>query len=128
MARRLTGWSEILRYAQNDTKPRTSFKETHSVAEDFNHSIDLLYGVVKIEARTSCPRHAEPVHQRLIAMMSTAHGQPVLVRERCEIVRMRRVHDKPNKCAALFYWPENARPRQVCETLRRVARKLRVVF
>src|SRR5438477_12144299 len=100
----------------------------HGVAKDFNHSIDFLCRVVEVKARASCPRHAESPHQRLVAMVPATQRQAVLVRESGEIVRMRRVHHKPNKCAALFYWPETARPRQFRETLCRVARKLRVVF
>src|SRR5438270_13150269 len=63
-----------------------SFKETHRAVEYFNHSLDLLDRVVKIEARASCSRHTEPTHQRLVTMVSAAHGQPILVRERGEIV------------------------------------------
>ena len=61
-------------------------------------------------------------------MMSTAHSQPVLIRERGEIVRMRRVHDKPNQRAPLFLWTKHASSRQFRETLGCIARKLRIVF
>src|SRR5437588_10890238 len=60
--------------------------------------------------------------------MPAAQSQSVLIREGCQIVRMRRIHHETNQSATLFYWPENARPRQFRETLCRVARKLRVVF
>src|SRR5438552_16351924 len=61
-------------------------------------------------------------------MMPAPHGQAILIGECGEIVRMRRVHDKSNKRAALISWPENARAGQFSETLGRIARKLRVVL
>ena len=61
-------------------------------------------------------------------MMSTAHSQPVLIRERGEIVRMRRVHDKPNEGTAFFLWTKHASSRQFREALDYIARKLRIVF
>ena len=61
-------------------------------------------------------------------MMPAAHRQPVLIRERGQIMRMRSVHDKPNQRTALLLWPKNARPRQFVDAISRVARKLRVVF
>ena len=79
--------------------------------KDFNHSIDFLYRVVEIETRARCARHSEPTHQRLVAMMPAAHGQPILIRKRSQIVRMRSVHDKSNKRAALFLWTKDARSR-----------------
>ena len=75
--------------------------------EDFNHAIDFFCRVVKVEARACCPGHAEPPHQRLVAMMPAAQSQAVLVRECGEIVRVHRVHYKSNKRAALSGWPEN---------------------
>ena len=103
-------------------------KETHRSVKDFNHSIDLLHRVVEVEARARCAGHTEPTHQRLVAMMSAAHRQPVLIRERGEIVRMRSVHDEPNQRTALFLWPKDARARQFADALSRVSRKLRIVF
>ena len=44
-------------------------------------------------------------------MMPAAHGQPILIRKRGQIVRMRSVHDKPNKRAPLFLWTKDARSR-----------------
>ncbi len=96
--------------------------------EDLNHSIDLLHRIVEVEAGARCARHAEAAHQRLIAMMPAAHGQPVLIRERGQIVRMRSIHDEPNQRAALSGRPQNACTRQFAEPLGRVARQLRVVF
>src|SRR5258708_24975182 len=61
-------------------------------------------------------------------MMYTEHSQPVLIRERGEIVRMRRVHDKPNEGTAFFLWTKHASSRQFGEALGCIARKLRVVF
>src|SRR5438552_15160137 len=61
-------------------------------------------------------------------MMPAPHGQAILIGECGEIVRVRRVHDKSNKRAALISWPENARAGQFSETLGRIARKLRVVL
>jgi hypothetical protein len=77
--------------------------------KDFNHSIDFLHRVVEIEARPRCARDAEATHQRLVAMMAAAHGQPILIRKRGQIVRMRSVHDKPNERAALFLRTKDAR-------------------
>src|ERR1043166_4639883 len=61
-------------------------------------------------------------------MMSAAHGQPILVRERGQIVRMRGVHDKANQRAALILWTKYARSRQFADALGCIMRKLRVVF
>src|SRR6266496_3646127 len=96
--------------------------------EYFNHSIDFLHRVVKVEARASCSRHPEPTHQRLVTMMSAAHGQPILVRERSQIVRMRCVHDKPNQRAAFFPWTKDASARQFADALGCIMRKVRVMF
>src|SRR5207248_9427065 len=61
-------------------------------------------------------------------MMPTAHGQSVLVRERGEIMRMRSVHDKPDKRAPLFLWTKYTGPRQLADTLGCIMRQLRVVL
>ena len=79
--------------------------------KDFNHSIDLLHRVVEVKTRARCARYAKATHQRLVAMMPAAHGQPILIRKRGQIVRMRSVHDKPNKRAPLFLWTKDARSR-----------------
>ena len=50
-------------------------------------------------------------------MMSAPHGQPILIRERGEIVRMRGVHDKPNQRAALFLWTKDASARQFSDAI-----------
>ena len=91
--------------------------------EDFYHSIDFLHRIVKIKAGASCAGHAEPTHQRLIAMMTAAHRQPVLIRERGQIMRMRSLHHKSYERAALSGRPENSRARQFIETLGRVVRQ-----
>src|SRR5215475_14465506 len=87
-------------------------KETHGRVKDFHHSIDLLHRVVEIEARTRCARDSEPAHQRLVAMMPAAHREPILIRKRGQIVRMRSVHDKPNKRTSVFLRTKDARSRQ----------------
>src|SRR5439155_23776606 len=61
-------------------------------------------------------------------MMSAPHGQPVLIRECGEIVRMRRVHHKSNKRAALFLWTKHASSWQFADALGCITRKLRVVL
>src|SRR5262249_33583605 len=61
-------------------------------------------------------------------MMSPAHGQPVLVGERGEIMRMGSVHEKPNQRAAFFLWTKNASARQFADALGCIIRKLRVMF
>src|SRR5207249_11597077 len=61
-------------------------------------------------------------------MMPAAHGQPILIRKRREIVRMRRVHDKPHEGTAFFVWTKHASSRQFREALGCIARKLRIVF
>src|SRR5207249_3489581 len=61
-------------------------------------------------------------------MMSTAHGQPVLVRERRQIMWVRRIHDKSNQRAALLSWSEDACSWQVSQTLGCISRKLRIVL
>src|SRR5206468_7829863 len=96
--------------------------------QDLNHSIDLVHGVVEVEARAGCAGHTEPAHQRLVTMMPSPHGQPVLIRERGKIVRMRSVHRKSYERAALSGGPKNACARQFVETFGRVTRQLRVVF
>jgi hypothetical protein len=72
--------------------------------KNLNHSIDLLDRVVEIETCASRARYAEPSHQRLIAMMSAAHGQAILVCKRGQIVRVRSIDDKPNQSASPFLW------------------------
>ncbi len=96
--------------------------------KDLNHSIDLFNRVVKVEARASCPRNAKPAHQRLVTMMSAPHGQPILIRERGEIVRMRCVHYKSYERAALFLWTKDASARQFADELGCISRKLRIVL
>src|SRR5215217_1341834 len=98
----------------------------YGVLKDLNHAVDLFDCVVKVEARASCAGHAEATHQRLVAMMATAHGQPVLIRERSEIMRMRNVHHKSNERAALFSRPQDTCAGQFAEALGGVARQLRV--
>src|SRR5258705_6101983 len=61
-------------------------------------------------------------------MMSTAHSQPVLIRERGEIVRMRSVHDKPDQRAPLFLWTKHASSRQFREAFGGIVRKLQVML
>ena len=60
--------------------------------------------------------------------MSTAHGQTVLIGERGQIMRMRRVHHKSYERPALFGWPKDTRPRQFPEALSCISRQLQVVF
>src|SRR6266480_6250241 len=103
-------------------------KETHRSVKDLNHSIDLLHRVVEVEACARCSRYAEATHKRLVAMMAAAHGQPILIRKRGQIVRMRSVHDKPNKRAPLFLRTKDARSPYVREAVSRIIRKLRVVL
>ena len=92
--------------------------------KDFNHSIDLRRCVVKVETRASCARDTKPPHERLVAVMSAAHGQAVLIGERGQIVGMCRIHHKPNQRAALFVWAKNARSRQFRESLGCVTREM----
>ena len=61
-------------------------------------------------------------------MMSATHGQPILVCECGQIVRMRSVHDKSNQRAAFFERSKNTRSRQFADALSCITRKLRVVF
>ena len=84
--------------------------------------------VVKIKARASRSWHTKPAHQRLVAMVSAAHRQPVLIRERGQIVRMHRVHHKSYERPTLFGWPKNARTGQFRKALGCITRKPRVVF
>jgi hypothetical protein len=44
-------------------------------------------------------------------MMPPRMAKPILIRKRGQIVRMRSVHDKPNKRAPLFLWTKDARSR-----------------
>src|SRR5438552_15498519 len=61
-------------------------------------------------------------------MMSAAHRQAVLVRERRQIMWVRRIHDKPNQCAALFLWSKGAGSRQFPDALHCITCKMPVVF
>ena len=61
-------------------------------------------------------------------MMSAAHRQAVLVRERRQIMWVRRIHDKPNQCAALFLWTKGAGSRQFPDALHCITCKMPVVF
>ena len=61
-------------------------------------------------------------------MMSAAQRQPVLIGERRQIVRMRRLHDETNDRAALTGGSENTYAGQFGETLDGVAGQLRVVL
>ena len=73
-----------------------SSEEAGGVAAGFRSSGRSRGGVVEIEAGARCSRQAEPAHQRLVAMVAAAQGEPALVGERGEIVRMRCVHDEPD--------------------------------
>ena len=86
-------------------------KETHRALEDLNHPIDLLHRVVKIKTRARRARYLKATHQRLVAMMPAAQGQPILIRVRGQIVRMRCVHDKPNERGPFFLWTEDTQSR-----------------
>src|SRR6266545_1925174 len=54
--------------------------------------------------------------------------QPILIRERGEIVRMRCVHYKSYERAALFLWTKDASARQFADALGCISRKLRIVL
>src|SRR5437764_8882491 len=103
-------------------------KETDGHVKDLNHSIDLLDRVIEIKACASGTRYAEPSHQRLITMMSTAHRQAILICKRGQIVRVRSIDDKPDQSAPLFPWTKNASSRQVVKAIDCVTRQFRIVF
>ena len=60
-------------------------------------------------------------------MVSAAQRQALLVREGCQIVRMRRFHHETNQRATLPGWSENAHARHFREALDRVCGKLRIM-
>src|SRR5205823_5840807 len=82
--------------------------------------IDLIDRVVEVEAGASGPRQTESSHERLIAMVPATQRQAVLVRERGQIVRMRRGHHETNQGTALSGWSEHTHPGQFCQTFHRV--------
>src|SRR5437870_8669651 len=96
--------------------------------KNFNHAVDFRCRVVKIETRASRPGQTKPPHQRLIAMVSAAHRQPVLIRERGKIVRMRGLHYETDKRATVSTWSKDAHPGQFSETFHRVTGKLCIVL
>src|SRR4051794_8788535 len=61
-------------------------------------------------------------------MMAAAHGQPVAISERGEIVRMRCLHHETNEPATLSGRSENAQAGQFRETLHRVVGKFDIMF
>ena len=96
---------------------RAHAKNRAAAREDLDHAIDLGRRVVKIKTGARRAGQTELAHQRLIAMMSAAQRQPVLIGERRQIVRVRRLHDETNERAALTGGSENADAGQFGETL-----------
>src|SRR5437762_13824020 len=96
--------------------------------ENFDHAIYLIDRVIEVEAGASGPRQTESSHERLIAMVPATQRQAVLVRERGQIVRMRRVHHETNQGTALSGWSKHTHPGQFCQTLHRVFGQPSVVF
>ena len=90
--------------------------------------IDFFSRIVKVKACASGPGYAEPSHQRLVAMVTAAQSQSVLICESCEVVRMRRVHHETNQSATLFRRPENVHSWQFGKALCRVISQIRVMF
>src|SRR5262249_35822808 len=71
--------------------------------------------------------YAEATHERLVAMVTAAHCEPVPVRERSEIVWMRCIHDKTNHTGAIFCWSDHSQARQFCHSLECILRKIDIM-
>src|SRR5206468_6678805 len=87
---------------------RCSFEKLGGLLKDIDHLIDFFASIIKIEARSSGSWNSETPHERLITMMTTAHGQAVLIGEGGEVVRMCRVHHKTNRAGMFFGGAEDA--------------------
>src|SRR5262249_48933462 len=90
--------------------------------------IDLFVCAVEIEAGARRSSYAETAHKRLIAMVTAAHCEPVAVRERSEIMRMRCVHDKTDHPSTIFGWSDHSQARQFRHSLERILRKIDIVL
>src|ERR1700731_2303320 len=97
-----------------------SFEKPDRFFENVDHAIDLLARVVKIKTGARGSGHAEPAHQWLVTMMTTAHGETVTICKRGQIVRVRRVHDKTNDPTTVVLRAEHAQSGQIGHPLQRV--------
>src|ERR1700677_2931837 len=70
-------------------------------ADDFHETVHLGAGVVKVKAGTGGGFHAELVHERLGAMMSTAECDARLVGEGHDVVRMHVLEQETDEAGAL---------------------------
>src|SRR5205085_1060259 len=81
-----------------------------------------------IKAGARRASHAETLHQWLIAMMTTAHREPVAIRKRRQVVRMRRIHDETDYSRAIFLRSDDAEPFNFSHSIQRIARKIDIVL
>src|SRR6267378_3550206 len=60
--------------------------------DGIDQSIHLACRVVQVHARASRRRHAEPRHERLVAVMSRAHAHSLAIEDRRELVPASNFH------------------------------------
>src|SRR5262245_48273877 len=72
-------------------------KEFLDVAQDFDKRIDFRRRVVKIKAGARGGRHAESLHERLIAMVPAAQGDATLIRDGDDVVGMNSFEQKADE-------------------------------
>src|SRR5438445_11813800 len=104
-----------------------SFEEADSFLKDVDHLIDFLAVTIKIKTRSRASSDPEAAHERLIAMMSTAHRESVAIGKRGQIVRMRRVHDETDYAGAILLWPDYAQSWHFSHSVQCVDRKIDIV-
>src|SRR2546421_4329930 len=111
-----------------DRRVPRSFEKLNRFFEDVDHAIDFFARVVEIKTGAGGAGHAESPHERLIAMMTTAHGEAVAVGECGQVVRVGRVHDETNHAGAILRWSEHAQSRQLRHSLERILCKIDIVL
>src|ERR1700720_679825 len=98
--------------ALRDRQAPGSFEKSDGFLKNVDHAINFFAGAVEIKTGAGRPGHAKPSHQRLIAMMTTAHGETVTIGKGGEIVRMRRLHHETDDSAAVSLRSNHSQPGQ----------------
>ena len=63
-------------------------KKSNDFTKGGGHNIDLLPGVVNTERGARSAGNAEPIHERLGAMMPGSYGNTILIQKSADIVGM----------------------------------------
>src|SRR5258708_16889363 len=76
-------------------------EELLDALERRDQAVDLLLGVVEVEARAGRARQPELAHQRLVAVVAAAEGDAILVGEGHDILRVDAFEGETYQAAAL---------------------------